>query len=131
MRAYLDCCLCVYMVEQPPGFGALIRAKIAEQRPRICWSPLTYMECRVKPLRDRDVMLLKKYENFFELPDNIYLGIEYSTFKRAAELRARHDLKTPDALHLATAIEGGCEEFWTNDHRLDSAASDYLNTVTL
>lgn len=34
---------------------------------------------------------------------------------RAAHLRAQYNLKTPDALHLATAIEAGCQAFLTND----------------
>ncbi|MGL4609627.1 MAG: type II toxin-antitoxin system VapC family toxin [Trueperaceae bacterium] len=36
-------------------------------------------------------------------------------------LRAFHNLKTPDALHLATALHHGCQEFWTNDLRLSKA----------
>jgi len=33
----------------------------------------------------------------------------------AAELRARYNLRTPDALHVATAIAAGCGAFLTND----------------
>ncbi|MGH1565735.1 type II toxin-antitoxin system VapC family toxin [Mumia sp. DW29H23] len=35
----------------------------------------------------------------------------------AAALRVRHRLKTPDALHLATAIAGGADRFVTNNRR--------------
>ncbi|MBS3952720.1 MAG: PIN domain-containing protein [Methylomicrobium sp.] len=42
---------------------------------------------------------------------------------RALNLRVKHKIKTPDALHLATAIENGCTEFWTNDNRLKEAAN--------
>jgi uncharacterized protein len=41
-------------------------------------------------------------------------------FDRAAELRASHGLKTPDALHAGLAIVHGCDELWTNDQRLAS-----------
>jgi predicted nucleic acid-binding protein len=37
---------------------------------------------------------------------------------RAAQLRADLNLKTPDALHLAAAIEAGCDRVLTNDNRL-------------
>jgi predicted nucleic acid-binding protein len=130
MRAYLDSCVFMYLVEHAPVFWTAIRERLFGQRPRICWTALTRLECRVKPLRNQDVALLEKYEAFFALPDNIYLGLEWSSFQLATELRARHGLKTPDALHLAAAIEGGCDEFWTNDHRLDNAASRHLKTVT-
>ena len=53
-----------------------------------------------------------------------------ATFDLATDLRARHGLKTPDALHLATALEQGCDEFWTRDRRLESAAGTHLRVVT-
>jgi predicted nucleic acid-binding protein len=120
----------MYLIEQTSVFHAAVRERLIEQRPRACWTALTHLECRIKPLREQNIVLLEKYEGFFALSDNIYLGLEWSTFQLASELRARHGLKTPDALHLAAAIEGGCDEFWTNDHRLDSAAGHYLKTVT-
>jgi predicted nucleic acid-binding protein len=41
-----------------------------------------------------------------------------AVFRRAAEIRASHNFKTPDALHLAAAVEGGCTAFLTNDAQL-------------
>jgi len=35
--------------------------------------------------------------------------------ERAAQLRAATNLKTPDAIHAATALEHGCTLFVTND----------------
>ncbi|GHT89550.1 hypothetical protein AGMMS49545_00060 [Betaproteobacteria bacterium] len=131
MRAYLDSCMCMYFIERPADFGELVRGKLRAQRPRICWTALTRLECRVKPLTTQDDVLLEAYETFFARPDSLFLNIQNTTFELATELRARHRLKTADALHLAAAIEAGCEEFWTNDTRLDTAASGYLKTVTL
>ena len=37
---------------------------------------------------------------------------------QAAALRARHGLRTPDAIHCATAIHAGCDAFLTNDAKL-------------
>jgi predicted nucleic acid-binding protein len=36
----------------------------------------------------------------------------------AARLRAQYNLRTPDALHVATARNEGAEWLVTNDHRL-------------
>jgi predicted nucleic acid-binding protein len=35
--------------------------------------------------------------------------------ERAAGLRAEHNLRTPDAIQLATALESGASHFLTND----------------
>ena len=51
-------------------------------------------------------------------------------FARALGLRVQHGLKTPDALHLATALHHGCTELWTNDDRLRSAAGVLAVNVT-
>ena len=36
----------------------------------------------------------------------------------AADLRVRFNLRTPDALHVATAISAGCDAMLTNDAQL-------------
>ncbi|WP_091334734.1 PIN domain-containing protein [Allochromatium warmingii] len=58
------------------------------------------------------------------------LELNRYVFEHATELRAQHRLATPDALHLAAAIDAGCEEFWTNDRRLEHAAAGLLAVVT-
>jgi predicted nucleic acid-binding protein len=35
--------------------------------------------------------------------------------ERAADLRARYGLKTPDALQIGCALESGCDAFLCND----------------
>ena len=47
----------------------------------------------------------------------------------AAQLRARHGLRTPDAIQLATAIRAGASSFVTNDSRLPRLAP--LNMLVL
>lgn len=58
--------------------------------------------------------------------DSIRDGPSPGTPRRArhprGELRARHGLRTPDALHRAVAQLAGCDELWTNDNRLAAAA---------
>jgi predicted nucleic acid-binding protein len=43
------------------------------------------------------------------------LDASYQVFADAARLRAETALKTPDALHAATALRAGCALFITND----------------
>jgi predicted nucleic acid-binding protein len=56
------------------------------------------------------------------LADQRWLSNDDNVFSSALNLRIKHKIKTPDALHLATAIENGCTEFWANDNRLNEAA---------
>jgi predicted nucleic acid-binding protein len=53
--------------------------------------------------------LLAKYPNL------AWVDADFGIANRAAELRARYGLKTPDALHAATAIDAGVTGFVTND----------------
>lgn len=129
MRAYLDSCVLIHLVEQTPRHGAAIKAALKQCNPQICWTALTRLECRTKPLRENDHALLTRFDALFAQSDAIFFDLAVRVYEFATELRARHRLKTPDALHLAASIEGGCEEFWTNDHRLDTAAGAYLKTV--
>lgn len=46
-----------------------------------------------------------------------------SAYDGAASLRAEFGLRTPDAIHLATALTNECEEFWTNDEKLLRAST--------
>jgi predicted nucleic acid-binding protein len=58
------------------------------------------------------------------------LDVSAKVIDRATELRARHGFKSPDAIHLATALESGANEFWTGDAAL-SRCTDVVVTVLL
>jgi predicted nucleic acid-binding protein len=88
-----------------------LRVSVLEQAQgkQIAISPLVEMECLVIPLREHNAPLARRYEIFFE--QYICLDMPSEVYRRAAELRARHSLKTPDALHLATAQFHGCKRY--------------------
>ena len=87
----------------------------------LCVSPLVRLEALVKPIVDGNKELVADYEIF--LADQQWLTIGNAEFDRALSSRVQHRVKTPDALHLATAIQHCCAEFWTNDGRLDQVAA--------
>lgn len=76
------------------------------------------MECRVKPLRDGNAALLDEYEEVFGAERFVLLDVTAAVLDRATDLRARHGFKTPDAIHLASAIEAGADVFLTGDASL-------------
>lgn len=118
---YLDSCMVIYAVEDRGARGNIVRQRLVESGDDVvAISPLVTLECLVGPLRDENLGLhdhyLRALAKFRQLP------LEVEHYIRAAELRARYGLKTPDSLHLAAAQMHGCDELWTNDNRLAVAA---------
>ena len=117
---YLDACLLIYLVESHPLLGAPVRAALAAHPDtRFAISALTRMECLLQPMRSGNLALQRYNEASFD--SFAWLPIDDAVFDLATQLRARHRLKTPDALHLACAQQHGCEALWTNDDRLAAA----------
>ena len=69
----------------------------------------------MKPLRDGDAALLATYDAFFTRARLVVFDLSAAVLDRATELRARHGFKTPDAIHLASAMEAGADAFLTGD----------------
>ncbi len=118
---YLDTCIVIYLVEEHPIFCARLEAALATNE-TYCLSPLVEMECLVLPIRRQRQDLITKFQIFFLMQRR--LSMPQPIFHQAAELRAQHGLKTPDALHLATARHHNCTGLWTNDDRLHKVAGD-------
>ena len=78
-------------------------------------SCLSRLECRVKPLRVADTKLLALYDAFFASTEVVLLELTGGVVEKATELRATLNVKTPDALHLASAILCGATAFLTGD----------------
>ncbi len=81
-------------------------------------SRLTRLECRSKPLRAGDLATLTQFDVFFAGVELILAEVSPAVIERATELRARHNLKTPDAIHYATAVVVGATLFLTGDRAL-------------
>jgi predicted nucleic acid-binding protein len=109
----------IYFTEKRPGYVDKVRAIFQfwiEHELTLITSTIALTECLVKPLRDGDTTLVAAYSDLFETTDGLHLvSVNAAVARRAADLRARYNLKTPDALHVATALEAGCDAFLTND----------------
>jgi predicted nucleic acid-binding protein len=117
--AYLDACAIIYLVEATPSLQERVRARLAAFRASglelLTTSSLSRLECRVRPLREKDVNLLTRYDGFFTSDHLLVASIGDAVIERATEIRARYGFKTPDAIHLATAITEQAEVFVTGD----------------
>lgn len=117
---YLDSCILIYALEVDGPLGAEARRALAATKDTLAVSPLVLHECLIKPLRTGDIRTQRVITETYRRMAKI--DIDEETFIHAATLRARYGLKAPDALHLAAAELGGCDQFWTNDKRLAAAS---------
>ena len=120
MRLNLDAVVIIYAVERVEPWAVHVFERVTSKEVAAVTSELSCLECKVRPLRLQQADVIARFDAFFAVAVAELLPVNRTVLERAAELRARHPfLKTPDAIHLAAAIEGGCDIFLTNDHRLD------------
>ena len=121
MRIYCDSVILIYYFEGTPVFKTRATAQLAAMWVAgdiLVASNLVRLECRMQPLRLGNAVQLAEYDNLFVQPNVELVPITTAVFDRATLIRARHNLKLADALHLAAAVQAGCTSFLTNDHRL-------------
>ena len=93
-------------------------------------SSVTLLEVLVKPLREGQIDIAKQYRHVLTTATGIMLfDITPAIAEQAAHLRARYNLRTPDAIQLATCIEVGADYFLTNDSKLKVVSETTILTV--
>ena len=115
---YLDTSAVIYSVERnEPYFTILAPAwRQAEtgQFLVVC-SELVIAETLVRPMRERNSDLERAFRSLFAAPEVQLVPTTRQIWEDTARIRADSGLKTPDALHAATALSAGCTLFVTND----------------
>lgn len=114
---YLDANTAIYAVEKiEPYHTFLAPLWPAAQTGQLSLvtSELTWLETLVKPMRDGNAALELLFRAFLTAREMELLPTTLPLWEQAARLRAL-GLKTPDALHAATALAHGCALFLTND----------------
>ena len=71
----------------------------------------------VKKLGRYDMVIQYK-EQLVNFPNLKIAGLNSVSIDIASSLRAKYGLTTPDAIHLATAIDAKASVFYTNDRKL-------------
>ena len=116
---YADTQVLIYTVEKHPAYAPLLRPlwqAVQGGGLDVATSELSLMETLVGPLRRGDAALALTYEQFLKQPGVQLLAITQAVLREAARLRSTTRLRTPDALHAATALSCGCGLFVTNDY---------------
>ena len=118
----IDTAVFIYFIEEEPRFLPQILPLFAEAdqgKRELVTSALTLLEVLVVPYRAGNRHLAERYEALLTRSQGIrMIELTRDQLRAAAQLRAATGAKTPDALHLVSALGAGCKTFVTNDRRL-------------
>ena len=121
MRVFFDACVIIYLIESSEPFYSRVRKtlqSLAETYPEmsIAISRLSVFECLVHPLKQQDDAVVEQYRQLFSKQDLHIVELAPEVVEKALWLRVRYNLRTPDALQAASALElPGQFIFLTND----------------
>lgn len=120
-RLYIDSVTFIYFVEDHPTYRDVLEVvfnKIDALSLVGLSSVITISEVWSRAIATRDQKLVRAFSDvLLSSPIELH-DVTHRTSVIAANLRATYKFKTPDALHIATALVRGCEAFLTNDRQL-------------
>ncbi len=122
MNLFLDACVIIYLIEAKEPFFSEVQKTlrtIADENPdtSLAISRLSVLECLVHPLRQQEKFTIEYYRSFFARQDLQIIELAPEVVEKALWLRVRYNLRTPDALQAASALELSAEKliFLTGD----------------
>lgn len=119
---YIDTALFIYFVENHPTYAQKTHDLFSlTQQMRIenNTSTLTITEVLVKPMQLGDLPVMNAYKTLLYETNIVHVHtITSDIAESAAAMRVRYTIRTPDALHIATALHTQCDMFVTNDYQL-------------
>lgn len=117
----------IFFIEEHPTYGPLLDTffeAVSRGEIQLITSAVTLLEVLVHPIRHDDEPLAQRYNDILlSSPHIATISVTPLTAQVAAELRAERNLKTPDAIHLATAITHKADAFLTNDRDFGDTSS--------
>lgn len=118
----IDTAIVIYLMERNETYLPVVRP-LFEAADRggleLVTSAVTLLEVLVVPYRAGDADLAARYEALLTRSRGLTLvDLDRPLLRAAAQLRAVHGVRTPDALQLAAALTRRCGCFLTNDRRM-------------
>jgi predicted nucleic acid-binding protein len=116
---FLDTAPFIYFFEKHPRYYpplANFFDRVYAAGAQMVTSIVTYIEIATEPARRGDTRLVAKYRDFLTHSENLSVHpISLAVADAAVRYRARHGLRTPDAVQLAVAETCGADYVLTND----------------
>ena len=116
---YFDANIFIYLLEGNKDYTKLlgdIQTLIENNDIRVFSSDLVYAELLPPHAKQGNKESMEQTINFLNKFNMITASKEI--FIHAGILRGETNMKTPDAIHVATAMASGCEIFLTNDRNI-------------
>lgn len=115
----VDTMVFIYLFERHPKYLPVVRQLFDELETKhitpVC-SSIILTEILQLPLRQHDHLLVKQYQEILIAQSTImFVSATVSIATQAAVLAAQYNLKTIDAIHLASALDAGATAFITVD----------------
>ena len=109
MTLFLDANIIIYRVEAIEPYNQQVLVLVQElvalhPNAGFAVSRLSMMECLVKPLRDQNNADIERYRGLFASSGLQIIELSSLVLEAATLLRARHGLRTPDAIQAASAM---------------------------
>ena len=123
MILFLDANIIIYRVEAVEPFNQRVLAEVQglvsqHRNAGFAVSRLSMMECLVKPLREQNSADVERYRGFFASAGLQIIEVSSLVLETATLIRARHGLRTPDAIQAASAMSiKGPVMFLTGDRQ--------------
>ena len=115
---YLDANCFIYSVEKIEPYNTLLKPMWVAAKANqfeIVSSELTLLETLTKPLQDDDTTLENIFRALLNANEVRLIPTIIAIWEQATRFRAKTGLKTPDAIHAATALVASSTLFITND----------------
>lgn len=137
-HVYVDANIFIFALESEPRFGppsaAVLRA-VDEGSCIAITSELTLAEVLVKPIELGRSELAEQFMTVVSRSDLRLHPVSRAVLLLSADIRAKHGGRLADAIHVATAVEAGCQVIVTEDLRMRTppgltrlSATDFLSS---
>ena len=128
----LDTAPLIYFIEENQNYievAKLFFEAMDRDEFKVVTSTITLLEVLVHPLRRKNSKLASEYRDILLNSKLQTIEISSTIAEQAAQLRADHNIRTPDAIQISACLNAGATHFFTNDVRLPKIPS--IQTLSL
>jgi len=111
----LDTAPLIYFIEENPKYIEIVKLFFEEMDKGqflVVTSIITLLEVLVHPLRINNKELAAEYRDILLNSKLVTVEVTTAISEQAAQLRATHNIRTPDAIQISAALDAGATHFF-------------------